>query len=137
MLIKEKKDKELKPLVDASKAHAEKILKVQDSIISKVKERKGKISAYEEETKGIMSKFDDFFKKRMATEKLMRDLEREKAEMQHELDGLKRKAVAFNLLSKEADVKKHIAELEKGFAAYEKRKGLFQRELEKLKELIG
>ncbi len=135
--IQRKKEEELDPLIKASKEHGEKILKVQDSILEKVRERKGTITTYEKQAQGIVDKFDTFFKKRMETEKLLNGLEQHKAEMAHELDGLKKKAIAFNLLSKETDIKKQMGELEKGYKEYDKKRSLFQDELGKLRDLIG
>ncbi len=134
--IRRKKEGELGGLVKVSKEHGDKILKVQDSIISKVQSRKDELTTVEKKSKDISDKFDAFFKKRMATEKLLNDLERQKAEMSHELDGLKRKALAFSLL-KGGDVSKHTLELEKGFNAFEQKRSGFKAELEKLRGLIG
>lgn len=135
--IKKKKVEELDPLVKASKEHGDKILRVQDSIISKVSDRKDAITAYQKEGQGVIKKFDAFFKKRMETEKLLNDLERNKAEMSHELEGLKQKAVAFNLMNDKSDIKKHVKEMEKQYETFEKKKGLFQGELEKLRNFMG
>jgi len=135
--IKRKKGEELEPMIKASKEHGEKIIQVQDSILRKVQERKGTVSAFEKQAQGVVDKFDVFFKKRMETEKMLNELERKKAEMAHELEGLKQKAVAFNLMTKGADVKKHIAELEHGFKEFDRRKGIFRGELDKFKHFIG
>jgi len=85
----------------------------------------------------VIAKFDAFFKKRMETEKLLQGLEQRKAELGHELDGLKQKAIAFNLASGKTDVKKHVAELDRSYKEYERKKGLFAQELERLRAFIG
>lgn len=135
--LHKKKKEEIEPLVEASKEHWDKILKVQDSIIQKVQSRSSTISTYEKEGKSVIEKFDAFFKKRMETEKLLKDLDQQKAEMAHELDGLKNKALAFDLLSKQSDVKKYIAELRKDYEEFDRKKSRFQEELEKLKKFIS
>lgn len=133
--IQQKKEEELEPLLKASKEHSEKILAVQESIIKKVKARKKTITKYEKAGDAIIKKFDVFFKKRMETEKLLNELEQRKAEMEHELEGLKRKALAFELAG--GNVKKQVAELEHGYKEYEKQKKSFQERLKKLRELIS
>ncbi len=134
--LQRRQEEELKPLLKTSKEHGEKILGVQESIIKKVRERKDTITAYEKEGQDVVDKFDVFFKKRMETEKLLLDLERRKGEMAHELDGLKRKALAYDIANK-GEVKKHVAELEKGYKEFAKQKGGFQEQLGKLKRLVG
>ena len=57
--------------------------------------------------------------------------------MAHELDGMKQKALAFSLITKDADVKKHIGELEAGYKEYDRKKDAFQDQLGKLRTLIG
>jgi len=135
--IRLKKEEELEPLLAASKEHGEKILQVQDNILQKVKKRKETITTYEKEGKGVIKKFDDFFKKRMETEKLLNNLERMKAEMAHELDGLKQKAIAYTLANDSADVKKHMNELEHQYHDWEQKKSLFQKNLDQLRSFIG
>jgi transposase len=135
--LRRKKKEELEPLIVASKDHGEKILQVQDSIIKKVQSRKETISVYEKEGVGVIQKFDAFFKKRMETEKILAGLEQHKTEMAHELEGLKQKAVAFNLVSGKADVGKYVGELEHQFKEYDKKKSLFQGEIEKLRSFMG
>jgi len=135
--LRRRREEELEPLIRTSKEHGEKILQVQESILNKVRARKEKISTYEKEGKSVIDKFDAFFKKRMATEKLLQDLERRKAEMLHELEGLKRKAIAFDLAVKGGNVKQHVAELERNFKGFEKKKSLFRSQLEKLRQLIS
>lgn len=132
-----KKNEELEPLLQASKEHGEKILKVQDSIIEKVRARKNTMTQYEKGGESIIKKFDAFFKKRMATEKILNDLERAKAEMMHELEGLKQKAIAYDLVSGKGDVKKQVADLDKGFKEFESRKSKFRKELEKLRQFVS
>lgn len=127
---------ELDPLIASSKEHGDKILQVQESIISKVRQRKDKITTYEKEGEDIVKKFDDFFRKRMETEKLLNSLERLKGEMAHELEGLKRKAIAYEVASG-GDIKHQAADLQKGYDEFEKKKGAFQEELQKLRHFIG
>jgi DNA repair exonuclease SbcCD ATPase subunit len=135
--IKKKKVEELDPLVKASKEHGDKIIKVQDSIISKVSARKDAITTYQKEGQDVIKKFDAFFKKRMETEKLLNDLERNKAEMSHELEGLKQKALAFDLLKEKSDIKKHVKEMEKQYDSFDKKKGTFHQELDRLRKFMG
>ncbi|MBR9692581.1 hypothetical protein GOV07_01475 [Candidatus Woesearchaeota archaeon] len=134
--LQRRKEGELLPLIKTSKEHGEKILSVQESIIKKVQARKDTITTYEKEGKAVIDKFDLFFKKRMETEKILQDLDRRKAEMSHELEGMKRKALAFEL-AKGGDVKKQVAELEKNYKDYAKKKDGFEGELKKLRDRIN
>ncbi|RME31239.1 hypothetical protein D6789_03345, partial [Candidatus Woesearchaeota archaeon] len=135
--LRRKKEKEIDPLIKASKEHGEKILAVQDSIIKKVEARKDKITTYEKEGTKVIEKFDKFFKKRVQTEKILNDLEKQKAEMAHELEALKNKALAFDLLGHGDEVKKHLHELTKAYEAFEKKKNAFKLGVEKLRNFIS
>ncbi len=135
--LRQKKEKEIDPLVKASKEHGEKILSVQDSIIKKVEARKDTITTYEKEGAKIIEKFDTFFKRRVQTEKILNRLEQQKAEMKHELEALKNKALAFDLLGHGGDVKQYVEELTRAYKAFEKKKSAFQAGVEKLREFIA
>lgn len=134
--LRTRKQQEIDPLISESQEHGKKIMAVQDSIIKKVEARNAKITQYEREGGEIIAKFDKFFQKRMETEKLLNHLEKEKAEMAHELEGLKNKALAFDLLGK-GNVKEYIHELDKSYKEFEHRKGLFEEGVDKLRHFIS
>jgi len=132
-----KSKKELEPLIKASDKHKEKILKIQDSILEKVKDKKNKISKYEEQGDEIFRKFDVFFKKREKTEQILLDLEKSKNEMEQDLTTLKKKAEAFNLLKTNKSVNKQVQELEASYKGFLKKRTLFKKGVERLKKVIS
>lgn len=135
--IKDKKEKEIEPLVASSAKHQEKILKVQGDIIEKIKARKSAIENYESQGEKIAKRFETFFNKKAKTEKLLHDLDKEKLNMQHELEALITKAKGFDLASKNADIKKHVKELEKKFDDFDKKRGAFSKKLKELHLFIS
>lgn len=134
--IKGKREKEIIPLVESSKRHQEKILKIQDDIIAKIKERKTKIAEHESQGKEIARRFEKFFEKKVQTERIVLDLEKSKNAMKADLNELVRKAKSFDLAAKSSDTKKHIKNLENQFDDFNKQSSDFARRLETLRSFI-
>lgn len=135
--IKQKREKELRPLIDSSAKHQEKILRIQDDIVNKIKTRKEKIEEYETQGVEIAKRFEKFFKKKADTEKIVTDLEKQKAAMKEELEQLILKAKSFDLAAKDSDTKKHIKELEKQFSDFDSKQSVFVKKLDSLKKIIS
>lgn len=135
--IKEKRERELLPLIETSNRHQEKILKIQEDIIAKIKARKEQIAAYETQGKEIAARFEKFFERKAQTERLVTELEKQKAEMQKELQDLISKAKGFDLATKNSDVQKHIAELNSKFDQFDRKREGFASQLRKLRDMIG
>jgi len=134
--IKGKRENEIQPLVESSSKHQEKILKVQDDIVKKIRARKEQIESYETQGEQIAKRFEKFFKKKADTEKIVKDLEKQKADMKADLNDLIKKARAFDLTSKK-DSSKHIKELEKKMNEYDKKHSSFAKRLEDLRKVIS
>lgn len=132
-----KATKELEPLIKASEKHKDKIFKIQETIINKVKDKKDKISTYEKQGDAVLSKFDVFFKKREKTEDMLINLEKQKKDMENELVELKKKAEAYNLLKSNKSIKKHMQELQASYDKFIKKKNIFKQGVAKLKKIIS
>lgn len=135
--IREKREKELQPLLDSSDKHQKKILSIQDEIIKKIKARKEAIEQYETQGEQIAKRFEKFFERKTQTEKIVTDLEQMKQEMKDELNSLILKAKSYDLSVGGADTTKHTKELEKKFNEFDKKRVGFGKQLEKLRSFIG
>jgi len=104
--------------------------------MKKVLDRRKQIDGYIEEGKSKTAHIKAFFDRKSKVERLLATLEKEKEALKSELTSLVRKAMAFNLVSKSTQVKKHIAELEKKFKAVEKRKEGFEKKIGTLIKMV-
>jgi chromosome segregation ATPase len=134
--LAEKKTKEIEPLLRISKDQEQRILRIQDEIVSKVKQRRDSMQSFQGQSDEIAKRFEAFFQKRAKTETTIKDLEKSKQEMKEELNDLIRKAKAFDLAAKGADTNAHIRGLETKFQEFDKKKSVFAQKLEKLKNII-
>jgi chromosome segregation ATPase len=134
--LTEKKEKEIEPMLKISKDQEARILRIQDEIVQKVKQRREELTEVEGQSAAIAKRFEDFFQKRARTESTIKELEQAKTEMKDELADLIKKAKAFDLAAKGADTNAHIKELEGKFQNFDKKRGAFAQKLEKLKAII-
>lgn len=134
--LAEKKTREIEPLIKVSKDQAERIQRIQDDILKKVKERRDKVQAFDGQSEEILRRFEQFFQKRARTEDTIKTLEKAKLEMKEELGDLIRKAKAFDLASKGADVNAHVKELEGKFKEFDRKRATFTQQIEHLKNII-
>jgi chromosome segregation ATPase len=134
--IIEKRKKEIEPMLQISDDQSKRIIRIQEEIVGKIKSGRDKMKAFEDQSKEISSQFERFFERRTQVERTLQELERAKHEMKEEMGDLIRKAKAFEITSKGADVNSHIKEMEEKFTQFEKRKGAFSSQLERLKSLI-
>ncbi|HIH24489.1 TPA: hypothetical protein HA251_05630 [Candidatus Woesearchaeota archaeon] len=134
--LAEKKNREIEPLIKVSKDQADRIQRIQDDILKKVKERRDKVQAFDGQSEEILRRFEQFFEKRARTEDTIKTLEKAKLEMKEELGDLIRKAKAFDLASKGADVNTHVKELEGKFKEFDRKRATFTQQIEHLKNII-
>ncbi len=134
--MKNKKHEAILPLVRLSEEHSNKIMNIQEKILEKLKQKKGEIDEFKGQKKQVYGNLKKFFEKKAATEKLMADIDKHKKTLQHEYEELMKKAQAFNAISKDATVKKHVAELEGTFNKIEKHKSALSSQISKLSKLI-
>ena len=125
-----------KRLQDESAFHKKKILGVQQQILEKVEKNKIKIDTQIAQGKVATKKFKEFFNKKVQVEKLIKEMDNDKYEMEKELIDLIKKAKAFHLSSNSSSLKSHIKELEKTFENIKKKKSKFESEAVKLGSLL-
>nr|MCK4930499.1 hypothetical protein [Nanoarchaeota archaeon] len=130
--IKEK----LEPVIRTAKEKEEKVLAVQDSILKKIMDKKKEIDKYKLESTQAAEEFKAFFERKAKTQELITALEKQKAELEEELQGLVMKAQSFKLSVKSSDVKDYVKELQKSFKEIEKKKSSFIKRLGELTDTI-
>ena len=134
--IVERKEKEIEPLLKVSKDQEARIGRIQDEIVTKIKERRQKVLSVDMESQEITKRFEAFFEKRSRTEEVIKELEKAKMEMKEELNGLILKAKAYDLAAKNSDTNAHIKQLEGKIKSFDDKKSVFTQKLEKLKQII-
>ena len=128
----EKEKSIIEPLLEESKQQTEKINEIQDKIIKKITDREKKLKGVKEASK----RMEDFFKKKLGVLGLIEKVNQDRNELEKDLQDLMRTAKSFQLSSKSLDTGTQIANLEKKFEEVDKRKNLFETELEKLSKFF-
>jgi chromosome segregation ATPase len=131
-----KKRMDLQPLLDNAKKHEEQILKLQDEILSKAKEKTESIKSKVVEGEKAVTGFEKFFSKKNAVELLINEINDEKKDLGECFKNLGKKAMAFDLATKSNTVNTHVKELEKDLEKLNSKKSKFRENLEKLIKLI-
>jgi chromosome segregation ATPase len=134
--LAEKKEKEIDPLLKISKDQEQRVMRIQDEIVAKIKARRDSMQSFQSEADDVAKRFGDFFQRRAKTEEKLKELDKSKSEMKEELNELIRKAKAFDLAAKGADTNAHIKELEGKFKSFDDKRSSFAQQLEKLKSII-
>jgi hypothetical protein len=134
--ISEKKVKEIDPLLKISKDQEGRIMRIQDEIVAKIKQRRDNMEEFRGQSEEVAKRFEVFFDKQARTEATLKELEKAKVEMKEELTELIRKAKAFDLAAKGADTNQHIRDLETKFNTFDEKRSSFGKQLEKLKSII-
>jgi len=134
--IEERRAGKIEPLVKIGEEQQKKINYIQDQIVKKVEETKKKLEKNETAARQAAQKFKSFFDKKSEIDGLIRQIEEDRSMLKAELDALKKKAITFNLVSKNADVKGYVEDLEKKFSQLDKKKYVVRKELEKLGSLV-
>jgi chromosome segregation ATPase len=134
--LAEKKEKEREPLLRISADQEQRIRRIQDDIMKKIKERRDNVQVFQGQSQDILDRFEQFFDKRARTEETIKAMEKAKLEMKDELGDLIKKAKAFDLTVKGADATSHVKELEAKFKDFDKKKSAFTGKLDDLKNII-
>jgi chromosome segregation ATPase len=135
--LKFRMNSELEPIMNAMKEKEDKILTVQDSVLKKMADKNKEIDKYKFESMQAAEKFNIFFEKKARTQELIAALEKDKSDLEKELQGLIMKATSFNLSIKSSDVKDYVKELQKSFDDIEKKRSSFIKKLGDLTDLIS
>lgn len=132
----EKRKRELEPMLKVSNDQAERIMRIQEDIVGKVKQNRDRMQDFEHQSKEISEKFERFFQRRLEIERLIKDTDASHGEIQEGLNELVRKAKAFDLTAKGASVQEHVRALEGQFKDIEHKRGAFTGKLERLRNYI-
>jgi len=132
----EKKKDVIQPMLDKAKKHEEQILKLQDQILYKAREKTQAIKAQVETSVKASSNFQQFFDKKNEVDKLIKQIEAEKKELETAYLTLEKKATAFDLTTKSNTVRSHIKNMEKDLNEVNKKKSKIREDLEKLIKLV-
>ncbi len=133
--IKLKKDS-IQPLLDKAKMHEEQILKLQQDILEKARQKTESIKGKVEEGSKAVTNFEKFFDKKAEVEALIIQIDREKKDLEESFKQLEKKALAFDLSTKSNTVNTHVKELERELDKVETKKNAFKGDLEKLIKLV-
>ncbi|MBW2977104.1 hypothetical protein KY347_06705 [Candidatus Woesearchaeota archaeon] len=128
----EKEKTLIEALANESKNQAEKIKKLQDAIINKIMAKEKKLSGVKRASK----KMKLLFKKKVGVMNIIEKVNKDRNDLQNELIALVKRAKAFQLSSKSADVGDRIAELEERFRKVDEKKKTFEKELKQLGSVL-
>ncbi|MBN1275692.1 hypothetical protein JXA12_05385 [Candidatus Woesearchaeota archaeon] len=134
--MKNKKHQAILPLIKLSEEHSNKIFNLQEKILEQLKQKKADLDSYKGQKKAVYKDLKKFFDKKAQAEKLLGSIEKKKSQLKQEYEGLMKKARAFNAISKNATVKKHVAELEAEYKKVESHRSSLREEIRKLTSLV-
>jgi len=86
--------------------------------------------------KAVSEHFQKFFQKKEEIEKLLYELEQEKSQLRKEYEELIKKALVFESLSSKEGTKDYVKDLEKKFAALEKKHDKYRDHVDKIKHSL-
>ena len=109
-----------------------KILAIQEEITKKINESSKSVT----EAKLASKKFRDFFEKKMRVTTMMEELNKSRVELKNELAELIKRARMFSITSKSQDISKDIEEMEQKVEHIDKKKKIFENQLNKFMGLF-
>lgn len=131
-----KKRKYIQPMLNKAKKHEEHILKLQDEILTKAKEKTFAIKSQIIESQKVTDNFQKFFDKKNQVGELIQKIEDEKDDIMNDFKILEKKALAFDLSSKSDTVGTHMKSLEKNLNEVNKKRNTLKENLEKLIKFV-
>jgi chromosome segregation ATPase len=129
-------NEKLKPLIEESKKQEEKIVSLQEEVLTKVMQGRKRIREHMDNSTKAAGKFKTFLKQKSEIESMLEKVDRQKDLLSEEMVGLIKKAQAFDLASKKSNVKKYMTELNKKFSEIEGKRDNLKKELSKLVRAI-
>ncbi len=133
--VQEKKSA-INPLLNKVKEHEKEILRIQEKILNKVRQKTAEIRSQVKEGEGATEKFEAFFSKKKQIENMIDNIEKNKEDLRNELIRLTKKATTFDVATKSTNIRSHIADLEKELKNVESKKDKFKKQLNSLLKLI-
>ncbi len=132
----EKKEEEIKGLIEKSREHETKIVHSQQDILRKVTESSKEIDTSVDRSERAKARFERFFSKKSEINSMLTSLNHQIEELEVELKELLASIKTLELTSKTVSAKKHIGDAEEHFNRIKEKKNLFEKELLKLVQLI-
>jgi len=132
----DKRRREIEPMLKVSNDQSDRILRIQQEIVDKVKKNRDTLQGVETQSKEIAARFERFFQRRIETEKLLKEVEQARDDVREGLTELVRKAKAFDLAARGADAAEHIRKLEGEFKDYDRKRATFAQKIERLRDFI-
>ena len=123
-------------MLDKAKSHEKDILKQQEIILEKVRQKTEAIKAQVHEGTLVTTKFKRFFDKKMEIENLLNQVDQDSKSLKEEFNLLLKKATAFNITSKSASIDTHVKELNKELKKIDRKRETFKKQLNQLVKLI-
>lgn len=123
-------------MITDNRNNENKILKIQNEIMEKVKMRKKEIEDTMAESQKASNRFKTFFTKKDDIDKLVSTIEKQILDLKHDMDKIITKTKTFSIASKNTDVKAHIKRLEKKLKEAEKKRDAFRTKMKKLTKII-
>jgi len=132
----EAKRESLNEIFSESKEQESKIAGLQESILAKTKQKKIEIEKRIAEGKGASAEFRAFFDKKAKIDELLKNISRDRNDLEKELIHLIQKAKAFSIAAKSKNIGSQMTDLKKTFNQIDKKKGKFEKELRGLMSLF-
>lgn len=120
--IEQKKQAEIKSISDKLAKETSGIIQKNDELLKQAKQKIQNIKDYAESGKRIYSDFNGVLIKRVKTEKLMEEIDKEKKQLVESMQNLRKNITKFELISKTESTKKQIDSIEKQIEDMEKKK---------------
>jgi len=122
IVISKSKEKELKRISEKLNISSAQIMKKHDDLLKNANIKLQEIKDYTNTGKQIYKSFDGLIAKRINSEKIMEQIDKEKQELIKELQDMDKKVKAFSIISKDSAVQKQMKEIEKKIQDFERKR---------------
>ena len=126
------KEKDFAPLKRISEDQSERIKRLQQEIINKVKDQINHQHHLEGHADEVAQQLKNFFTQREHLTALIKEIDANEQELKNDLGALMLKAKAFDMTSQKGEINQHIVELNKKFEEYGAQKDTLNAKLNEL-----
>lgn len=134
--LADQRRKSLEPLMRLSHDQEQRIMRIQNEILKKVKARYEQIEQIKGKSFQATKTLSDYFERRASITKLIDEIDTAERMMQKELTDLIVRAKAFNVAAQNADMNQHISHLESIFSEFGQKKETLKKKIESLKNML-
>lgn len=134
--IAKKKEKLVADAVKAVKADSDKTIAEQEKLLSAVRERSARMNQYSDVSKKISADFNGFFLKTIAADKMIGELQKERADIENSYKILKQKLDKLFAMEHRAGMTAELKTIEKELKLLDTKRSTFKTHIEKLLELV-